>query len=85
MGWLIHLIPTLLLKLKLGDTPVDVEGIHEIKVKAEDSDADGEATEETVVEDRIKILLPKKDSQTTKQKSQKTVTSTTTTTRLRGC
>lgn len=71
------LIPTLLLKLKLGDTPVDVEGIHEIKVKAEDSDADGEATEETVVEDKDKdTSTKKKDSQTTKQKkSQKTVTS----------
>lgn len=70
------LIPTLLLKLKLGDTPVDVEGIHEIKVKAEDNDADDEATEETVVEDKDKdVSTKKKDSQTTKQKkSQKTVT-----------
>ncbi len=70
------LIPTLLLKLKLGDTPVDVEGIHEIKVKAEDSDADDEASEETVVEDKDKdTSTKKKDSQKTKQKkSQKTVT-----------
>ncbi|WP_395350828.1 collagen binding domain-containing protein [Levilactobacillus parabrevis] len=70
------LIPTLLLKIKLGDTPVDVEGIHEIEVKAEDSDADNEATEETVVENQDKdTSTKKKDSQKTKQKkSQKTVT-----------
>ncbi|MCT4487128.1 hypothetical protein EFS30_04300 [Levilactobacillus parabrevis] len=70
------LIPTLLLKLKLGDTPVDVEGIHEIKVKTEENNAEDKTTEETVVEDKNKdTSTKKKDSQTTKQKkSQKTVT-----------
>lgn len=70
------LIPALLLKLKLGDTPVDVEGIHEIKVKTEENNAEDKTTEETVVEDKNKdTSTKKKGSQTTKQKkSQKTVT-----------
>lgn len=70
------LIPTLLLKLKLGDTPVDVEGIHKIEVKAEENNAEDKTTEETVVEDKNKdTSTKKKDSQKTKQKkSQKTVT-----------
>lgn len=70
------LIPTLLLKLKLGDTPVDVEGIHKIEVKAEENNAEDKTTEETVVEDKNKdTSTKKKGSQTTKQKkSQKTVT-----------
>jgi len=64
------LIPTLLLKLKLGDTPVDVKDIHAITVTNDDK------TDETVVEDKDKETSTKDtDSQTTKQNdSEKAVT-----------